>query len=172
MEVSERAGVPAVGIFGRDFLPMAELLAERSGLPLHRLAVYPGMMATDSIARLAEVARQALAPQVVRGLTATAAGVSPAAVPSPAPRPDEASDPDAHRTVVFRGSLDEVQEHFAEQGWSDGLPVIPPTPSRVEAFLHQGRRRPAEVLGVLAPDHREATVANVAANGVMAGCRP
>ncbi len=83
MEVSERAGVPAVGIFGRDFLPMAELLAERSGLPLHRLAVYPGMMATDSIARLAEVARQALAPQVVRGLTATAAG-DPAAGVSPA----------------------------------------------------------------------------------------
>ena len=105
-------------------------------------------------------------------MTATAAGDPPAAVPSPAARPDEASDPDAHRTVVFRGSLDEVQEHFAEQGWSDGLPVIPPTPSRVEAFLHQGRRRPAEVLGILAPDHREATVANVAANGVMAGCRP
>jgi hypothetical protein len=165
MEVSERAGVPAVGIFGRQFQPMAELLAERTGLPGHRLAVYPGMMATDSEARLAEVARSDLVPQVVHGLTGTPAAGREAPLV-------DAGDPEAHRTIVFRGSLDEVQDHFAGNGWSDGLPVIPPTPARVDAFLRQVDRGPAEVLGVLTPEHREATVASVAANGVMAGCRP
>jgi hypothetical protein len=165
MEVSERAGVPAVGIFGREFHPMARLLAERFGLPPNRLAVYPGMMATDSAARLAEVASGQLTPQVVDGLTSEPARAA-------AEPPFETVDSEAHRAVVFRGSLDQIQEHFIEQGWSDGLPVIPPTPRRVEAFLRQGDRRPTEVLGVLAPEHREATVASVAANGVMAGCRP
>jgi hypothetical protein len=165
MEVSERAGVPAVGIFGPAFLPLAQLLAERFGVPAERLAVYPGMMATDSEARLAETARREVTPQVVHGfLTAAPVPIAPAERP--------AADPDAHRTIVYRGSLDEVQDHFVEQGWSDGLPVIPPTPDRVASFLRSGGRDPSEVLGVLPPEHREATVASVAANGVMAGCRP
>jgi hypothetical protein len=121
-------------------------------------------MATDSAARLAEVARGQLTPQVVDGLTAE---------PARATEPQVANvDLEAHRAVVFKGSLDQIQEHFLDQGWSDGLPVIPPTPRRVAAFLQKGDRRPSEVLGVLAPEHREATVASVAANGVMAGCRP
>jgi hypothetical protein len=165
MEVSERAGVPAVGIFGPAFLPLAQLLAERCGVPAERLAVYPGMMATDSEARLAETARREVTPQVVDGfLTAATAPIASVGLP--------AADPDAHRAIVFRGSLDEVQDHFADQGWSDGLPVIPPTPERVDSFLRQAGRGPTEVLGVLPPEHREATVASVAANGVMAGCRP
>jgi hypothetical protein len=73
---------------------------------------------------------------------------------------------------VFRGSLDEVEDHFDELGWSDGLPVIPPTVERVDGFLRHGGRSPGDVLGVLAPEFGEATVASVAANGVMAGCRP
>jgi hypothetical protein len=165
MEVSERAGVPAVGIFGPAFLPLAQLLAERSGVPAERLAVYPGMMATDSEARLAETARNEVTPQIVDALlTAASAPVAPVAGP--------AGDLDAHRTIVFRGTLDQVQDHFGDQGWSDGLPVIPPTPDRVASFLRLGGRGPNEVLGLLAPEHREATVASVAANGVMAGCRP
>jgi hypothetical protein len=165
MEVSERAGVPAVGIFGPAFLPLAQLLAERFGVPAERLAVYPGMMATDSEARLAETARKEVTPQVVEGfLTAASAPVAPVGRP--------AADLDAHRTIIFRGTLDQVQDHFVEQGWSDGLPIIPPTPDRVASFLRQGGRGPTELLGVLPPEHREATVASVAANGVMAGCRP
>src|SRR5262249_7443189 len=54
----------------------------------------------------------------------------------------------------------------------DGLPVIPPTVDRVKAFLGCTDRSASEVLGVLAPEKREATVMNVAVNGVMAGCRP
>jgi hypothetical protein len=167
MEASERAGVPAVGIFGRDFRPMAEVLAERAGLPIERLVVYPGMMATESEARLAETARVELTPRVVGGLT-----WSPPPSRSPAAPPGDARDSGSPATIVFRGALDEVQDHFDEQGWSDGLPVIPPTVERVDAFVSRGGRPADEVLGVLPPDGGEATVASVAANGVMAGCRP
>ncbi|WPB55921.1 UGSC family (seleno)protein [Xylophilus sp. GOD-11R] len=76
------------------------------------------------------------------------------------------------RDVVFRGGLTELNEYFIEREWSDGLPVVPPTRERIEAFLAHTRRSPDEVLGVLLPDNRVATVWNVAVNGVMAGCRP
>jgi hypothetical protein len=60
---------------------------------------------------------------------------------------------------------------FYENGWSDGLPIVPPTSARVDAFLRHAGRDPDEELGVLLPDRRSATVRTVAINGVMAGCR-
>ena len=65
--------------------------------------------------------------------------------------------------------LDE-QEDLFERGWSDGLPVVPPTPERVTAML--GGRDPAESLGPVPPGMGEATLERVAACAVLAGCRP
>jgi peroxiredoxin len=64
---------------------------------------------------------------------------------------------------------DELEEMF-ERGWTDGLPVIPPTRERVRAML--GARDPAESLGEVAPAMGEATLERVAACAVLAGCRP
>ena len=74
--------------------------------------------------------------------------------------------------IVYRGTLDEVQEYFIRNEWSDGLPVVPPTKDRVERFLKFADQPPDEVLGVLPIENRSATVWNIAVNGVMAGCRP
>jgi peroxiredoxin len=67
------------------------------------------------------------------------------------------------------GGLDELEDMF-ERGWTDGLPVVPPTPERVEAML--GGRDPAASLGLVPPAHGEATLERVAACAVLAGCRP
>ena len=56
------------------------------------------------------------------------------------------------------------------RGWSDGLPVIPPTEARVAAMVAASGRDPQEVVGVLAPRMGVATVEAVAINAVMAGC--
>jgi hypothetical protein len=66
----------------------------------------------------------------------------------------------------------EAIEKCYELGWTDGLPVVPPTVERVEAFIAYGRRAPDEVLGTLPERRRAITVAKVAANAVMAGCKP
>src|SRR5438093_1499212 len=58
------------------------------------------------------------------------------------------------------GGLDDLEDMF-ERGWSDGLPVIPPTTERVEAML--GGRDPASSLGTVPPAHGEATLERVAA---------
>ena len=58
------------------------------------------------------------------------------------------------------------------RGWSDGLPLIPPTEARVAAMLQYTDRDPHEVGAVISPRQGEATVEVVAINAVMAGCRP
>jgi len=74
--------------------------------------------------------------------------------------------------IVIEGNLDEVNRFFYENDWSDGLPIVPPTPERVGEFLRWSPLPAETELGVLLPDQRRATVWNVAVNGVMAGCRP
>jgi len=64
-------------------------------------------------------------------------------------------------------------DRFIEQsGWTDGLPVIPPTEDLVAAMLAATPHKPDELLGVMQPLKGRVTVEKVAANAVMAGCYP
>lgn len=63
-------------------------------------------------------------------------------------------------------------EDYHDRGLTDGLPVIPPERSLVDAVVTYSGRGPDEVLGVLPPRYTELTVRDAAANAVMAGCRP
>ena len=65
-----------------------------------------------------------------------------------------------------------VQELYLSRGWSDGLPIVPPTPERVRAMLAAGGLDPQQVIAELPPNWGEATVERLAVNAVMAGCRP
>jgi hypothetical protein len=66
----------------------------------------------------------------------------------------------------------EANDVLEERGWTDGLPVIPPTVARVEAMLACSPDPPGLVLGRMEPLGSSVTVEKVAANAVMAGCRP
>jgi hypothetical protein len=70
------------------------------------------------------------------------------------------------------GELEDVFEAMEERGWTDGLPVVPPTRERVVRMLEGTRRDPQEVVAVVPPDLVECTVEKVAVNAVLAGCRP
>ncbi|MBI2907324.1 MAG: hypothetical protein HYX92_06700 [Chloroflexi bacterium] len=61
---------------------------------------------------------------------------------------------------------------FYERGWTDGLPIVPPTRTAVEKMLEYSDRDADEVVGVLAPRQGHATVIKIAVNAVMAGCLP
>lgn len=63
-------------------------------------------------------------------------------------------------------------EYALAQGWSDGLPLIPPTPERVGRMLEATPRSADEVVAYLEPRHGAATVEKIAINAVMAGCAP
>ncbi len=70
------------------------------------------------------------------------------------------------------GDADDPFEFMFDQGMTDGLPVVPPTPERVLRMLAGARRDPQDVVAVVPPNMGLATVEKVAANAVMAGCKP
>jgi hypothetical protein len=69
-------------------------------------------------------------------------------------------------------ALEDEFEMMYDRGWTDGLPVVPPTEARVLRMLSGTTRDPSDVVAVVPPDLVECTVEKVAINAVMAGCRP
>jgi hypothetical protein len=69
-------------------------------------------------------------------------------------------------------SIERFAEFAYEQGWTDGLPVFPPTRDVVQAMVDHVGRDPGEVVGAVFPGDGEATIENIAANCAMAGCLP
>jgi hypothetical protein len=63
-------------------------------------------------------------------------------------------------------------EHAYEQGWTDGLPIIPATPEAVAKFVAASGRKADELIALLPPRKGRATVEVIAVNAIMAGCRP
>jgi hypothetical protein len=97
----------------------------------------------------------------------------PVRVPDDAPRwkPGCEARPayDAYRPARGQDDFDELEDMF-ERGWTDGLPVVPPTADRVAAML--GALDPDRSLGAVPPGLGEATLERVAACAVLAGCKP
>ena len=77
----------------------------------------------------------------------------------------------ASRTVELADLEDEVEAAY-DRGWTDGLPVVPPTEERVLRMLRGTARAPDEVVAVVPPDLVPCTVEKVAVNAVLAGCLP
>jgi hypothetical protein len=63
-------------------------------------------------------------------------------------------------------------EFIYEQGWTDGLPVVPPTVEKVQAMVERSGRAADELVAELPPKGGKATVEKIATNAVMAGCLP
>ena len=75
------------------------------------------------------------------------------------------------RTIDVHAPEDEHEICFS-RGWSDGLPVVPPTPVRVLRMLKGTVRDPGEIVGAIPPNNAPCTVEKIAVNAVMAGCKP
>ena len=106
------------------------------------------------------VAKEVL-PQIVKVLTGK--------IEAPAPTEEKKSSAEK---IVFTGTLEEVNRHFSDNGWSDGMAIVPPTPDRVETFLKYTDYAPDEEIAILASANLRATPRNIAANAIMAGARP
>ena len=84
----------------------------------------------------------------------------------------EADDSPIRARRIEIAQADDIAEFMFDQGFSDGLPVVPPTPERVLRMLRGTPRRPQDIVAVVPPNMAPATVEKVAINAVMAGCRP
>ena len=75
------------------------------------------------------------------------------------------------RQIEIASAEDEFEAMFS-RGYTDGLPVVPPTPDRVMRMLSGTTRDPQEVVAIAPPDLVQLTVEKIAINAVMAGCLP
>ncbi len=73
---------------------------------------------------------------------------------------------------IQEDALTEINELFYKRGWSDGLPIVPPTVERVKAMLQGSDLDPDYVLTKMDPIGGQATIEKIAVNAVMAGCKP
>ena len=77
----------------------------------------------------------------------------------------------AARRVEVAAAEDPMEMMF-NRGWTDGLPVTPPTEERVMAMLGGTGRTPSDIVATVPPDLVDITVEKVAIAAVMAGCKP
>ena len=75
------------------------------------------------------------------------------------------------RRIRLADAEDDMEACF-DRGWSDGLPVVPPTPVRVMRMLAGTELEADELIGIVPPDNIPCSVEKVAINAVMAGCKP
>jgi hypothetical protein len=73
--------------------------------------------------------------------------------------------------LEYPDAVSAIDDYF-DRGWTDGLPIVPPTPERVAACIAAAGREPDEILVKMPPIRRSCTVEKAAINAVMAGCRP
>lgn len=137
-------------------------MAKAEGMADLRVAEYPGAVGVHSEDLVEKNVENVLFGRIVDELTRPvqdqAAGAAEAAR-----KADE---------IVFEGSFEAINDYFTSREWTDNLPVVPPTVEKVREFLKHTNRAPDETIAVLAQANLRATPWNIAANAVMAGCKP
>ncbi len=168
MVALEKAGIPAVGIVARSFVRAWQSCVDGWGQPSTAFITIPhattGQQA-DFIRKMVDEQIDA----VIRGLTVLPASAGTTSGAQGSSKTTEIFTVQMDETPA---GLDAVNRFLAERDWSDGLPVIPPTPAAVERMLTGTKRPPQDVLMVMEPGFGLATVEKIAINAVMAGCRP
>ena len=97
-------------------------------------------------------------------------GRRPSAVAGNSARDDSARA--SIEAIAIQGSAANVTAVFYRNGWTDGLPIVPPTTDAVHEMLTGTDLPPARVLGRMVPKNATVTIEKIAINAVMAGCRP
>jgi hypothetical protein len=159
---AEQHNKPAVALVNEGFVHDARSAASGKGMPAVRYV--PETVPCECT----------VPEKIDRGVTAVIDDVV-AALTTPL-RPDEASPPprptEVTRGTVFSGNFAEVQRFFYKRGWTDGLPIVPPTREAVDEMLAGTDLSPDTIVGTMIPRLGKATVEKIAINAVMAGALP
>lgn len=158
---AEAAGVPTVSLVCAGFEGQARATGRGIGFDNLALAATVGHVDAQSAAEMEANFIAHTVAQVIAGLTTDQADDSTGSSTEP-----------SSLEVVSTGTLDAINATFLERGWSDGLPVIPPTIDRIETFLTETGHDPWRTLGIAKSSGRDITIWSIAANAVMTGCAP
>ena len=159
---TERLQKPAVALVNTGFALDARSAASGKGMPGVRVVAETVPCECTEPERIARGVH-AVIDDIVAALTV------PLTRDEQSPPPPETA---GARGIVFDGDLAEVQRFFYQRGWTDGLPIIPPTEAAVEDML-TGTDLPRDCLvGRMIPRLGKVTVEKIAINAVMAGALP
>lgn len=158
---AEYIGIPSVTIGAPTFISQIHSTGVNRGVPVLRTAEYPGAFSSHSAEELRENAKNILWPQIVEGLTKNITEEEIALYKNSEKRP--------YNEIVYYGNYEEIQDFCSINGWTDGLPIIPPTDDKIQEYLKFTPLKENDVLGVYPLAYRECTVYTVAANAVMSG---
>lgn len=165
----ERRGVPAVGYTAEIFADDAAFSTKTFGVPEACPVIVPECFSNKTDAEIAQMVDDAM-PTVIECLT------KDRSVLSELPQFEQMSLPVAPEIMIEGSDLldafDRMQAEFVRNGWSDGMPLIPPVRRKVDAMIAASGREGDDVVGLFAPGFGIGTVEKIAANAVMAGCRP
>lgn len=161
---AEYIGIPSVVVGAPTFIAQIKSTGVNRGVSVIRTAEYPGAFSTHTNEELRNNARNIVWPQIKQALTTQ---ISQQEIDQAM---QDADTPYDH--VVFTGSYQRVQEYYEVNGQSDGLPVLPPTPIKIEKYLRYTPYEATGVIGVIPPAYRQVTAYQVAANCIMSGCPP
>lgn len=143
------------------FSNLARHTGKSGGIEDLHIAEYPGPLGIHDSALIEHSIANTLIDRIVAGLTHTGDAGNATTLSKIDPR-----------AIVFCGTPDEINHHFIDKAWSDGLPIVPPTIARIEQFLRYTSRASNETVAILQSANLRATPWNIAANAVMAGCEP
>ncbi len=158
--------MPTVTVVSSEFWHLALAETQARGvkdLPLVKVPHPVGTIEMKALRAVARSALDAIAAKLLRG--AGAASAADAASPLE-------SEGSVAATLSAPNDPGEMFGFFFERGWTDGLPVLPPTIAAVKKMLAAGGKQADEVLGVIPPLNGVATAEKIAANAVLAGCLP
>ena len=135
------------------------------GLPLILVPHPFGNRSRDEVRAMAQACADRLAALAAKAQTGESA-LKPHAEPAAAIPAGRSS------RIEVADDIEAVQREFRERRWGDGLPVIPPTPQRVERMLAHNALAPETQVASIAPGFGTATMEAIAVNAVAAGCDP
>jgi hypothetical protein len=157
----EDLGKPVCVIVNQGFVPDAKSAASGKGMPSARIISSP-VIPNCTIEEEIDAGITSVMQDIVDGLTK--------------PLTDQERTPSPKKTdnarIIFKGTLKEVNRFFYKRGWTDGLPVVPPTEEEVTEMLSGTDLPPGHVVGRLVPRNANMTVEKIAINAVMAGALP
>jgi hypothetical protein len=160
--VIETKNRPTVTFVFEHFLNDALSAASSKGMPVIR--VVPETIVSEStVFADIDAAIAAVADEMIAALT------RPLTAEEKSPKPRE---PEETSRIIFKGTLEEVNRFFYRRGWTDGLPIIPPTEDAVSEMLRGTDLPPDHLVAELEPRRGKATVGKIAVNAVMAGALP
>ena len=156
--------MPTATVVTDEFLLLAKTESQTRGLSDLRLIELPhpvGSVSFDTLRSLAESKIDSIVTVLTAGDRCS---------DYPLHEADESAECTSTLEVPFDPGL--MFQYFINRGWSDGLPMLPPTEAATDAMIAGSDLKRDEPLGVIPPLNGIATIERVAANAVMAGCLP